>query len=245
MLLRGMMLPTLRRPRLAVVLLALALASNARATIPDAADHSIRQFLAQDATQRPYRAVRRLEAGNGSHIGWIEAVTEYSPESGFRYEIRAEGGSSLIRTKVLKAVLDGERDVIERGEAARSSLAPSNYTFQANGIDSDGFANVLLSPRRKERVLVSGMMALNATDGALVRLQGRLAKSPSFWVKDVDIVRTYERIDGSVVPVALETTAHVRFLGQATLRMTYDYSEIDGRHVPSHQEAVILRAAGN
>jgi hypothetical protein len=228
------MLLALRRPRLAVVPLALALASNVRATVPDAADHSIKQFLAQDDTQRPYRALRRLEARNGSRMGWIEAVTEYAPESGFRYEISAEGGSSLIRSKVLKAVLDGERDVIERGEAARSSLAPSNYTFQANGIDSDGLANVLLLPRRKERVLVSGMMALNATDGALVRLQGRLAKNPSLWVKDVDVVRTYERIDGHVVPVALETTAHVRFLGEATLSMTYVYCEIDGRQVLSH-----------
>jgi hypothetical protein len=229
------MILALRRPHLAVMPLALALASTVRATVPDAADHSIKQFLEQDDTLRPYRAVRRLEAVNGSRMGWIEAVTEYSPESGFRYEIGAEGGSSLIRSKVLKAVLDGERDVIERGEAARSALAPSNYTFQANGIDSDGLANVLLSPRRKERVLVSGMMALNAMDGALVRLQGRLAKNPSFWVKDVDIVRTYERIDGYVVPVALETTAHVRFLGEATLRMTYVYSEIDGRHVPSYR----------
>jgi hypothetical protein len=226
------------------MLLALALETNARATIPDAADHSIKQFLAQDDTQRPYRAVRRLEAGNGSHAGWVEAVTEYSPESGFRYEILAEGGSSVIRSKVLKAVLDGERDVIARGEAARSSLALSNYTFQANGIDSDGLANVLLSPRRKERVLVSGMMALNATDGALVRLQGRLAKSPSFWVKDVDIVRTYERIDGNVVPVALETTAQVRFLGQATLRMTYVYSEIDGRRVRDTERLLFAGARG-
>lgn len=52
-------------------------------------------------------------------------------------------------------------------------------------------------------------------------------------MKDVDIVRTYERIDGNVVPVALETTAQVRFLGEATLRMTYVYSEIDGRRLTS------------
>ena len=217
--------------RLAMMLLAIPLTSNARATVPDAAEHSIKQFLAQDNTQRPYRAVRRLEAENGDRKGWIEAITEYSPETGFRYEITDEGGSDYIRSKVLKAVLDGERDVIAQGEMARSSLAPLNYTFQANGIDTDGLANVLLSPRRKERVLVSGMMALNTTDGALVRLQGRLAKSPSFWVKNVDIVRTYERIDGNVVPVALETTAQVRFLGEATLRMTYVYSEIDGRRL--------------
>lgn len=226
---------TARQTRLAITLLAIVIASNARATVPDAADHSIKQFLAQDDTQRPYRAVRRLEAENGSRKGWIEAITEYSPETGFRYEITAEGGSGYIRTKVLRAVLDGERDVIAHGEAARSSLAPSNYTFQANGIDTDGLANVLLAPRRKERVLVAGMMALNAQDGDLVRLQGRLAKSPSFWVRNVDIVRTYERIDGTVVPVALETKAQVRFLGEATLRMTYVYSQIDGRSLVSNR----------
>jgi hypothetical protein len=222
-----------RHSRLPVVLLAMVFASNARATVSDPADSSIEQFLAQDDTQRSYRAVRRLEAENGSRKGWMEAITEYSPQSGFQYEITAEAGSGFIRSKVLKAVLDGERDVIAHGETARSSLAPTNYTFQANGIDTDGLANVLLSPRRKERVLVSGMMALNVSDGALVRLQGRLAKSPSFWIKNVDIVRTYERIDGNVVPVALQTRAQIRFLGEATLRMTYVYSEIDGRPLSS------------
>ena len=231
-----------RRYRLAVAMLALACATSARATVPDAADQPIKQFLAQDDTQPMYRAVRRLEAENGSRKGWIEAITEYSPKAGFSYTITAEGGSGYIRSKVLKAVLDGEREVIARGETARSSLDLVNYRFQANGIDAEGHANVLLSPRRKERVLVSGMMALNATDGALVRLQGRLAKSPSFWVKNVDIVRSYERIDGTVVPVTLETKAQVRFLGDATLRMTYVYSEIAGRPIASVASAVAYRA---
>jgi hypothetical protein len=112
-------------------------------------------------------------------------------------------------------------------------LALANYRFQGNGIDSEGFANVLLLPRRKERVLIAGTMLLKPTGGEIVRLQGRLAKSPSFWIKDVDIVRTYERIGGAVLPVALETKAQVRFLGDATLRMTYVYTDIDGRSVSS------------
>jgi len=213
------------------MLLALPFATGVRATVPNAADESFKQFLAHDDTQPPYRAVRHLEAENGGRKAWMDAMTEYSPKSGFKYEITAEGGSGYIRTRVLKAVLDGEREVIARGETARSSLDATNYTFQANGIDRDGLANVLLSPRRKERVLVSGMMALKADDGALVRLQGRLAKSPSFWIKNVDIKRTYQRIDGNVVPVSLESKAQVRFLGEATLHMTYVYSEIDGRHL--------------
>jgi hypothetical protein len=221
------------RLRVTVVLLALAAASTVRATAPDPAEGSIKRFLAVDDTQPSYRAVRHLEAENGGRMGWMDAITEYSRETGFRYRITSQGGAGYIRSKVLTAVLDGEQDVIARGEAARSSLAPSNYTFEPNGIGADGLAHVLLQPRRKDRVLVSGMMALNASDGALVRLQGRLAKSPSFWIKDVDIVRAYERIEGTVVPVALESKAEVRFLGDATLRMTYVYSEIDGHPIAS------------
>jgi len=225
------MVPATRRRLLVVLLLAIGFSSSARAIAGNAADDSIKRFLAQDDAQPHYRALRRLEAENGSRKGWIEAVTEYSREAGFTYAITAEGGSSYIRSKVLRAVLDGEREVIAKGETARSSLALVNYSFQANGIDDSGFANVLLSPRRKERVLVKGMMALNVADGALVRLQGRLAKNPSFWLKNVDIVRIYERIGGTVVPVDLETKAQVRFLGNATLHMTYVYTEIDGRQL--------------
>ena len=168
---------------------------------------------------------------NWTRQGWLEATTEYSADEGFRYRITAEGGSGPIRSRVLKAVLDGERSLIALGEAARSALAPDNYTFQPNGVDAEGLANVLLSPRRKERALLSGSMFLRPGEGELVRLQGRLAKNPSFWVRDVDIVRKYSRIHGALVPVALESRAHVRFLGPATFRMTYRYVEIDGHAV--------------
>ena len=121
--------------------------------------------------------------------------------------------------------------MVAAGEDTRSSLARANYTFQEKGIDDDGLARVLLSPRRKERALVAGVMLLRPDQGELVRVEGRLAKNPSFWVRNVDIVRTYERIGGVVVPVAMDSTAQIRFFGAATFRMTYIYSEINGRPV--------------
>jgi hypothetical protein len=214
-----------------LVVLVLVTGVGAGAAVPDPAEQSIRQFLAQDGAQPPYQAMRRLEARNGARSAWMEAVTAYSQSTGFRYAITAEGGSDSIRTKVLRALLEGEREVIALGESALSALAPENYTFQPDGIGADGLAKVTLTPRRKERVLLSGTMLLRPADGRLVRLEGRLAKSPSFWVKNVHIVRLYELINGVVVPVRLESRAQVRFLGEATLRMTYRYSEIDGRPV--------------
>jgi hypothetical protein len=157
--------------------------------------------------------------------------TEYTPPTVFRYQVIAEGGSGFIRDKILRGVLDAERNAIAQGDTGRSSIAPENYEFEPSGVDPDGLARVLLSPRRKERFLVAGAMFLQPAEGALVRVQGRLAKSPSFWVKNVDIVRSYERIAGSDLPVALESKADVRFFGPATLRMTYVYSEVDGHPV--------------
>lgn len=214
-----------------VVLLASAIAQGPEASGPDTADDSIAQFLMRDGTQRSYRATRRLDAETGRRSGWLETATEYSHQLGFSYAVTAEGGSAYIRSKVLRALLEAERDVIARGEARRSALVQENYTFRANGVDADGLASILLTPRRKERVLVSGTMFLQPGDGRLVRLEGRLAKSPSFWVKNVDIVRSYESIGDAVVPVALTSRAHVRLLGSAELRMTYSYSDIDGRPV--------------
>jgi hypothetical protein len=216
--------------RLLLLLLALAIPPGLRATVPDVADSSVRQFLKQENEQHHYRATRRLEAENGGRNGWMEAVTDYSPPSGFRYQITAEGGSHFIRSR-LRALLQGERDVIARGEIERSAFTPANYTFEPNGIDADGLANILLSPKRQERVLIDGTLFLRPDCGELVRLQGRLTKSPSFWVKDVDIVRRYGRIQGVVLPVAVESKAQLRLFGAATLRMTYAYSEVDGHPV--------------
>lgn len=201
------------------------------ARVPNSADHSIEQFLARGDAQPSYHAKRRLDASNGSRTGWLEATTEYSRDTGFRYDVTAEGGSGYIRKRVLRALLEGEREAIARGETARSSLDHANYIFEADGIDEAGLANVLLSPRRRERILVSGRMYLQPEDGRLVRLQGRLARSPSFWIKNVDIVRSYATITGVVVPVTLESTAQLRFLGSATLLMRYVYTSVDGQAV--------------
>jgi len=78
---------------------------------------------------------------------------------------------------------------------------------------------------------VLAVSAPAVVDGEPVRVQGRLAKSPSWWIKSVDVTRIYDRIDGVVMPVALESKAQVRILGEATLKVTFNYSEIDGRPV--------------
>jgi hypothetical protein len=215
-----------------ILLIGPALATSQDA--PDSVEHqSVEQFLTRRDEPSSYCAVRRMDAENPGtgRSGWLQARTEFRPDVGFRYEILAEGGSEAIRSRVLRAVLEGEREMVARGGITRSAIATSNYGFRLDGVDSTGLVKVLLSPRRNEPALVNGAMFLSPGDGELVRVEGRLAKSPSFWVQRVDIVRSYQRIEGALLPVAVESVAHVRFFGTSTLRMTYEYSEVDGRAV--------------
>ena len=166
-----------------------------------AASQSMHQFLARESPNHAYRALRRLEAENRGRTAWLEAWTTFTPGEAFEYLIVSEGGSPYIRSRVLRAVLEGEKEVIDRGETERSALATSNYRFESDGLDPAGLVRVALVPRRNEGVLVAGSMFLKPVDGEFVRIEGRLARNPSFWVKQVDIVRSYARIAGAVLPV--------------------------------------------
>ena len=217
---------------------ALALASglvlHLSAAVAPASEGSagvVQKFLSSQAGTHSYRATRRLEAAGSGLRAWMEAETEFAPGDGFRYEVTAEGGSRIIRSRVLRSLLEEERQLIARGGSGEVALSPANYHFMLEGVDEDGLARVGLQPLRKERALIAGEMLVQPDDGALVRLEGQLAKNPSFWTKRVDVVRSYERINDVVMPVTLESKAQLRLFGGSTLRMTYRYSEIDGRPV--------------
>jgi hypothetical protein len=218
-------------------LLAAALAATVVTFVEIAAGNTPRnttavaKYLARPVTPTQYVAVRQLEATGSGQRGWLEARTEFSPMSGMRYEVTAEGGSGLIRSRVLRSLLEQERALIANGDTDTIAIDASNYRFEEAGMDDAGLVRVMLHPLRTHRALIAGAMFLSPEDGELVRVEGRLAKSPSFWLKRVDVVRTYARINGVLVPVALQSTAQVRFLGGSTLRMTYRYSEVDDHPV--------------
>jgi hypothetical protein len=203
---------------------------------PQAAD-AMEKFLARPGSIRQYLASRRLEASGGGQRGWMDVQTSFTAASGLHYDVTAEGGSAYIRGRVLRRLLDEERHLIAQGLTAGVAISKDNYQFEPEDIDGHGLAVVRLQPRRTERALVRGRMFLTRNDGDLVRVEGTLAKSPSFWVTRTDVVRSYERIEGVVMPVALESRAQLRLFGSSVLRMTYRYSHIDERPVSGSWDA--------
>ena len=220
----------LRIVALAVVAAPLALQVSAAEAPDKQAVFALEKFLARPPVAHQYCATRRLEASGGGQRGWIEVQTSFAPASGLAYEVTAEGGSGYIRGRVLRSLLDEEQRLLAI-KSVSAAIAPANYRFRPAGLTEEGLAVIGLEPLRKDRSLIAGQMLLTRDDGQLVRLEGRLAKSPSFWVTRVNVVRSYRSVNGVSLPVSLETTAQLRFLGSSKLGMTYRYSHVDERAV--------------
>jgi len=191
---------------------------------------AMQRFFDRTTTAHQYSASRRLEASGRGHQGWLDVETEFTAASGLSYQVTAEGGSGYIRSRVLRSLLDAEQSLIARGGSATVALSTDNYEFTPTSVDAEGLAVIAMRPLRKDRSLIAGRMFLT-TDGMLVRVEGRLAKNPSFWMTRVNVVRTYRRLNDVEMPVSLDTTAQLRLLGSSALRMTYRYARIDEREV--------------
>jgi hypothetical protein len=205
---------------------------------------AVERFLAE--TEKPpvaYQARRRLEASSAklNESAWMEAFTEYHPAAGFRYSIVAEGGSDRIRRRVLKSVLEAEKENSAANEWRSANLSRANYEFNFEGRTADGMLKMELNPRRRDSRLVAGSALLAAPSGALVRIEGRLSKSPSIWVRWAHVSRSYLPIKGSMMPVAIASTADVRIAGLSTFAMTYDYQMVDGYAVNTSSRTLASR----
>ncbi len=176
------------------------------------------------------RATRDLRAGtiNGKHQGWMRVETTLTPAGTFSWTVIEEGGSSRTRDKVFKAVLETEAQACREGDRDAAALTPANYTFTRVGTGPLGEVMLKLQPRREDARLIVGMLTVSA-DGYPVRLEGTLAKSPSFWVKSVRVVKEYGRFAGVALPTVVESTADLKMFGKSTFTMRYDYREVNGR----------------
>ena len=225
------------------VFLMLPLAGSAAAdplSLPDGAKSCV-EAIGYPVTQRPHVAFRRLEAENpkSGRQGWLEVRTTLGNDGLLTIEVLSEGGSDYIRNKVLRAALQREQDLTAKRVKERESAAPDITPCVEPQRDESGLLRVAIgNTGRKDDGIVVGHMFLQPATGDLVRVAGRLSKSPSFWISQVDVEWNYARIGkDNVLPVSLYSTAKVKMFGMSTFRMTYDYLSVDGQPVSNGSRA--------
>jgi hypothetical protein len=214
-----------------IVALASALEANLAPEAAERARNIIQRVVANTTPAGVgWRATRELRAGtrSGKHQGWMDVDTAMTP-AGFTWTVLVEGGSERTRNKVFRELLQAEAQSVRSG-SHDAALTPANYEFLP--MDSPGSSQIKIrvKPLRADPRLIDGVLTVSS-DGSPLMLEGKLAKSPSFWVKSVTVVNRYDRFAGVVLPVAVESIADLKIVGQSTFSMRYRYSEVNGRRV--------------
>jgi hypothetical protein len=115
---------------------------------------------------------------------------------------------------------------ILNSEAAASKNQPSaaisrlNYDFSLQGgdvIDGHPCWILRLQPKREEKSLITGSAWVDKTSYRVRRIEGDMAKSPSWWVKRVHVTAIFADVSGVWLQTDTEATADVRLIGRHVL----------------------------
>jgi hypothetical protein len=148
------------------------------------------------------------------------------------FTTRSAEGSGLIRRLIFKRLMQQEvRRAAGRGRQA-STIGPDNYAFDLVGeehIDLYDCFVVRATPKRRDKYLFEGKIWINAEDFGIVKITGHPARKLSLWMKRVDFVRDYQKVDRFWLPSRDKAIAEIRFFGRKTLTIDYvDYNLTSG-----------------
>ena len=179
------------------------------------------QFDAQRRSELTgYTAIRRYIAANGKHHAEMLVAVSCASDGSEEFNILSEDGSGWIRDRIFRTLLNEETEASRRGTRDSTRITPENYGFQIIGIDTlaTGPAYVLtVAPRIANKYLIEGKIWVDSKDFSIVRIEGQPARNPSFWIRSVNIVRTYQRVGPFWFAASTDTISQIRILGRSEL----------------------------
>lgn len=197
------------------VLLPLALASEVP-NVDTIVANMERAHQQNRAQYRPYvvtRSYALYDAEQPKPKSQVIAQVSFLPPAHKEFEIKRTVGSGHGE-KVARRVLQHEAELARDGSV--NEISRRNYEFTLVGQETvDGARCFVLElrPMRKEKDLIEGYAWVDASSFLLRRVEGRLAKNPSFWVRNVRLKLTYGQVNGMWLQTGADSTADVRILG--------------------------------
>ncbi|HPU74512.1 MAG TPA: hypothetical protein PLA43_21380 [Bryobacteraceae bacterium] len=200
---------------------------------PDA-DVIVERMMRADDIRRAalagYTGMRRYRVENRRFNKRAEVTVRVScQQAGAKtFEVVDESGSGFIRRRVIRKMLDAEREASTKGEREETRITPRNYDFFLVGTDiTDGRSSYVLDivPKTANRFLVRGRIWVDADEYAITRIEGSPAKNPSFWTSKIQVVHRYEKVGTFWLPVLNQSRAEVRIFGPTEVTIEYfDYA---------------------
>jgi len=195
----------------------------------------VRRNLERARALGAYQGIRtyRLEYHGFPSSRSAEMVVDVSyrapgtKEASKEFTIRSESGSKLLIERVFKRMLQSEREAVTEGNQRGVALNRDNYTFSLVGQEKTPGGSVYIlsvEPRTQNKLLYRGRIWVDATDFAVMRIEGEPSKNPSFWTKETKIEQVYTKVGDFWLPRSNRSTTAIRLGGRALFTIDYgDY----------------------
>ena len=146
------------------------------------------------------------------------------------FKIVSQSGSKWIVKRVLKRLIDAEKEAQEAAIRASIELNTQNYNFISleQRTNPDGCGYILgIQPKVPNKFLYRGRIWVDDQDFAVCRIEGEPAKNPSVWITKTEIRHNYKKFKDFWLPVENQSVSSLRLGGRAMLNISYQDYEIN------------------
>jgi hypothetical protein len=193
--------------------------------------HLVSQNLERSRALAAYQGTRKYRLDYhgfpGSRVAEMTVEVNYKAPATKEFTVRSESGSKLLIERVFKKMLQSEKEAATAENQRAVALNGDNYRFSLVGQEKtpSGSAYILsVEPRTQNKLLYRGRIWVDATDFAVMRIEGEPAKNPSFWTKETQIEQVYTKVGEFWLPQSNRSTTTIRLGGHALFTIDYgDY----------------------
>jgi hypothetical protein len=148
----------------------------------------------------------------------VAVKVEFQPPSTKNFTIQKTHGSGQGE-KIVRQVLEHEKTAAQ--DESSHEISRRNYDFKL--LRTDQYQGqpcfvLQLIPKRLDKTMIRGEAWVDTATYLIHRIDGELAKSPSWWVKDVHVTLDYGTVAGMWLQTTMLAIAHVRLFGQHVLQ---------------------------
>jgi outer membrane lipoprotein-sorting protein len=200
--------------------------------------------LARQSSIEGYAGMRRYVLENQKFNKRAEMLVHVqgAKDGTKHFEVVSEEGWKAAHKHVLQKMLDSETETSRPEKRAAARLNSENYDFLLVGTEPQaGRTSYVLEvrPKRSEKYLFEGRIWVDAEDYALVRAEGKPAKKPSLWTKNIHFVQVYQKCGPVWFPLSTQSVTEAHLFGTTDVTIEYfDYAP----KVPNSSENSVVSA---
>jgi hypothetical protein len=138
------------------------------------------------------------------------------------YQILEVLGDRTVKQQVIARYLSAEKEAAGQ-PSSQVAITAANYRFHFRAVSESNGAEAYLFdiiPRKKRVGLIRGELWIDPVTGAVLRESGRMVRSPSFFIRRIDVIRDISFGGGQPLARITHLSIDTRLVGRAELTIT-------------------------